>query len=103
MLQAIMKSNPGSRFMYVVDTRPKLNAMANRAAGKGYENEDNYCNIKFQFISIENIHMMRDSQQKLIEVSALRSPSMGELLTGLENSDWLRCIKIDHGGGTLHI
>ncbi|XP_016101254.1 myotubularin-related protein 7-like [Sinocyclocheilus grahami] len=67
MLQAIMKSNPGSRFMYVVDTRPKLNAMANRAAGKGYENEDNYCNIKFQFIGIENIHVMRNSQQKLIE------------------------------------
>uniref|UniRef100_A0A8C1U0V7 Myotubularin related protein 7a n=1 Tax=Cyprinus carpio TaxID=7962 RepID=A0A8C1U0V7_CYPCA len=93
MLQAIMKSNPGSRFMYVVDTRPKLNAMANRAAGKGYENEDNYCNIKFQFIGIENIHVMRNSQQKLIEVSALRSPSMGEFLTGLENSDWLRHIK----------
>lgn len=26
-------------------------------------------------------------------VSALRSPSMGEFLTGLENSDWLRHIK----------
>lgn len=45
----------------------QLNAMANRAAGKGYENEDNYCNIKFQFIGIENIHVMRNSQQKLIE------------------------------------
>ncbi|CAM4613452.1 unnamed protein product [Leuciscus chuanchicus] len=93
MLQAIMKSNPGSRFMYVVDTRPKLNAMANRAAGKGYENEDNYCNIKFQFIGIENIHVMRNSLQKLIEVSALRSPTMREFLLGLENSDWLRHIK----------
>lgn len=41
--------------------------MANRAAGKGYENEDNYCNIKFQFIGIENIHVMRNSQQKLID------------------------------------
>ncbi|XP_065127846.1 myotubularin-related protein 7a isoform X1 [Paramisgurnus dabryanus] len=93
MLQAIMKSNPGSRFMYVVDTRPKLNAMANRAAGKGYENEDNYCNIKFQFIGIENIHVMRNSQQKLIDVSALRSPSMSEFLLGVESSDWLKHIK----------
>lgn len=41
--------------------------MANRATGKGYENEDNYTNIKFQFIGIENIHVMRNSQQKLIE------------------------------------
>lgn len=45
----------------------QLNAIANRAAGKGYENEDNYANIKFQFIGIENIHVMRNSQQKMIE------------------------------------
>ncbi|KAB5571298.1 hypothetical protein PHYPO_G00223370 [Pangasianodon hypophthalmus] len=93
MLEAIMKSNPSSRFMYVVDTRPKLNAMANRATGKGYENEDNYTNIKFQFIGIENIHVMRNSQQKLIEVSDLCSSSMGEFLSGLENSDWLKHIR----------
>lgn len=98
MLQAISSSNPGSPFMYVVDTRPKvshfregpvwrtvllpagsqwsfvaccvpfqLNAMANRAAGKGYESEDNYANIKFHFLSIENIHVMRSSQQKMLE------------------------------------
>ncbi|XP_062856501.1 myotubularin-related protein 7a [Trichomycterus rosablanca] len=93
MLEAIMKSNPASQFMYVVDTRPKLNAMANRATGKGYENEDNYTNIKFQFLGIENIHVMRNSQQKLIEVSDLCSPSMGEFISGLENSDWLKHIR----------
>ncbi|KAK2865522.1 hypothetical protein Q7C36_001578 [Tachysurus vachellii] len=93
MLQSIMKSNPASEFMYVVDTRPKLNAMANRAAGKGYENEDHYTNIKLQFIGIENIHVMRSSQQKLIEVGDLRSPSMGDFLWGLENSGWLKHIK----------
>nr|XP_026654811.1 myotubularin-related protein 8-like [Zonotrichia albicollis] len=67
MLQAIREANPGCPFMYVVDTRPKLNAMANRAAGKGYENEDNYENIRFKFIGIENIHVMRSSLQKLLE------------------------------------
>ena len=41
--------------------------MANRAAGKGYENEDNYSNIKFQFLGIENIHVMRNSLQKMLE------------------------------------
>lgn len=41
--------------------------MANRAAGKGYENEANYENIKFQFLGIENIHTMRASLQKVIE------------------------------------
>ncbi|XP_032474463.1 myotubularin-related protein 7 isoform X1 [Phocoena sinus] len=93
MLQAIRKASPGSDFIYVVDTRPKLNAMANRAAGKGYENEDNYSNIKFQFIGIENIHVMRNSLQKMLEVCELKSPSMSDFLSGLENSGWLRHIK----------
>ncbi|XP_072107915.1 myotubularin-related protein 7b isoform X3 [Mobula birostris] len=93
MLQAIRKSNPGSDFLYVVDTRPKLNAMANRAAGKGYENEDNYSNIKFHFIGIENIHVMRSSLQKLLDVCELRSPSMSDFLWGLESSGWLKHIK----------
>lgn len=41
--------------------------MANRAAGKGYENEAFYDNIKFQFFGIENIHVMRASLQKLVD------------------------------------
>ena len=41
--------------------------MANRAAGKGYENMAHYENIDFHFIGIENIHVMRQSLQKLIE------------------------------------
>jgi myotubularin-related protein 6/7/8 len=41
--------------------------MANRATGKGYENENFYENIKFQFLGIENIHVMRNSLIKLIE------------------------------------
>ncbi|OBS77925.1 hypothetical protein A6R68_19686 [Neotoma lepida] len=48
--------------------------MANRAAGKGYENEDNYSNIKFQFIGIENIHVMRNSLQKMLEEKACSNP-----------------------------
>ncbi|XP_044283209.1 myotubularin-related protein 8 isoform X2 [Varanus komodoensis] len=93
LLQEIREANPGSPFMYVVDTRPKLNAMANRAAGKGYENVDNYDNIRFKFIGIENIHVMRSSLQKLLEVCEAKSPSMSDFLTGLENSGWLRHIK----------
>lgn len=45
----------------------QINAMANRATGKGYENKNFYENIKFQFFGIENIHVMRSSLQKLIE------------------------------------
>ena len=45
----------------------QINAMANKAAGKGYENENFYSDIKFQFLGIENIHVMRNSLQKLID------------------------------------
>lgn len=45
----------------------QINAMANRAAGKGYENEAFYENIKFHFLGIENIHVMRNSLIKIVE------------------------------------
>ncbi|KAK6168446.1 hypothetical protein SNE40_020977 [Patella caerulea] len=93
MLQAVLKSNPKSQFMYVVDTRPKINAMANKAAGKGYENESFYSNMKFQFLGIENIHVMRSSLQKLLEVCELKNPSMNAFLSGLESSGWLKHIR----------
>ncbi|KAK7481955.1 hypothetical protein BaRGS_00026758 [Batillaria attramentaria] len=92
MLQAVLKANPKSSFMYVVDTRPKINAMVNKAQGKGYENESFYSNMKFQFLGIENIHIMRNSLQKLVEVCELKNPSMSAFLSGLETSGWLKHI-----------
>jgi len=41
--------------------------MANKAAGKGYENEAFYSDMKFHFVGIENIHVMRGSLQKLVD------------------------------------
>lgn len=67
LLEAIRQTNTNVNYMYVVDTRPRINAMANRAAGKGYENEAFYENTKFYFLGIENIHIMRASLQKLVE------------------------------------
>lgn len=45
--------------------------MANKAAGKGYENDNHYTDIKFQFLGIENIHVMRASLQKLLDGKSL--------------------------------
>ncbi|XP_059168052.1 myotubularin-related protein 6-like [Physella acuta] len=92
MLQAILRSNPKSEFMYVVDTRPKINAMVNKAQGKGYENENFYSNMKFQFLGIENIHVMRTSLGKLLEISELKKPSMNDFLSRLESCGWLKHI-----------
>ncbi|CAH1777080.1 unnamed protein product [Owenia fusiformis] len=93
MLQSILRANPNSPYMYVVDTRPKINAMANKAAGKGYENESNYTNIKFHFLGIENIHVMRSSLTKMLEVCELRNPSETAFLKGLEDCKWLNHIR----------
>ena len=55
----------------------QINAMANKAAGKGYENENFYANIKFQFIGVENVHVMRNSLQKLVEGNVLYNVQVG--------------------------
>ncbi|KAK7874473.1 hypothetical protein R5R35_001561 [Gryllus longicercus] len=93
LLNCILRTNPNSSYMYVVDTRPRINAMANRAAGKGYENENFYENIKFHFLGIDNIHVMRSSLSKLIETCELKAPSMGSFLSGIESSGWMRHIR----------
>uniref|UniRef100_A0A0P5Q1A2 phosphatidylinositol-3,5-bisphosphate 3-phosphatase n=1 Tax=Daphnia magna TaxID=35525 RepID=A0A0P5Q1A2_9CRUS len=92
LLNGIVQANPNAKFMYVVDTRPRINAMANRAAGKGYENENFYENIKFQFCGIENIHVMRSSLSKLLEACELKTPSMAAFINGVQSSGWLRHI-----------
>ncbi|CAF1610320.1 unnamed protein product [Adineta ricciae] len=93
LLQCILKTNSQSSTMYIIDTRPRINAVANRAAGKGYENEDHYSNIQFKFCPIENIHVMRGSLQKLLETCEMKNPSMNQYLNSLDNSSWLQHIK----------
>ncbi|CAF1282534.1 unnamed protein product, partial [Didymodactylos carnosus] len=60
---------------------------------KGYENEGYYSNIQFKFCAIENIHTMKNSLQKLIEVCELKNPTMNQYLNGLEKTDWLKHIQ----------
>jgi myotubularin-related protein 6/7/8 len=83
LLYCILKANANASFMYVVDTRPKINAMANRAAGKGYENKNFYENIQFLFMPIENIHVVRNSLAKLND-SELTTLQLAK--TGILNS-----------------
>lgn len=54
-----------------VSSLTKKNAYANKAAGKGFENENYYENMKFYFFGIENIHVMRGSLAKLLEGQTL--------------------------------
>lgn len=93
LLEHITNSNPnGRRELYIVDTRPKINAMANRAAGKGYENEQYYSHAKFHFFAIENIHVMRASLNKLLEACDVKL-SVSYFYSNIESSNWLKHVR----------
>lgn len=94
LLERITQVNPNSKKeLYIVDTRPKINAMANRAAGKGYENEQYYSRAKFHFFAIENIHVMRASLNKLLESCDVALP-FSQTLSNIASSHWLKHIKL---------
>ena len=50
-----------SKNLFIYDCRPKLNAMANRLNGGGYENMDHYDNVDLTFCEIDNIHKARNA------------------------------------------
>ena len=51
----------------IVDARPRANAYANAAMGKGFESTENYLNCRREFLGIENIHVMRDSLGAMLD------------------------------------
>ncbi|THH10851.1 hypothetical protein EW145_g1049 [Phellinidium pouzarii] len=52
----------------IIDARPTTNAMANVAKGAGTENMDYYKEGKKAYLGIDNIHVMRDSLNRVVEV-----------------------------------
>lgn len=77
----------------IVDARPTINAIAMQAAGMGSENMDNYKFATKVYLGIDNIHVMRDSLNKVIDTlkdSDLTplAPNRDQLL----KSNWLKHI-----------
>ncbi|KAF4976499.1 hypothetical protein FZEAL_6843 [Fusarium zealandicum] len=103
--ELISKSAPvfdasGKRVVYgaqqsnlIVDARPTINAMVNQVQGMGSENMDKYKFARKIFLSIENIHVMRSSLNKVVD--ALKDADISPLPPNrelLHNSGWLRHI-----------
>lgn len=90
----------GKRLIYgaqqsnlIVDARPTLNAMMNQVQGMGSENMDKYQFARKIFLSIENIHTMRNSLHKLVD--ALKDADISPLPPNrdmLHSSGWLKHI-----------
>ena len=82
--------NQNSRF-FIVDARPKVNAIANKPNGGGYEN---YPDCELEFQGIQNIHVMRESLHKLY--SSIRH-GYNEDKTSTndkDHSNWLTHIRV---------
>lgn len=105
LLQCIAKANPNGNVLYLLDARPKANAVANQAVGAGYENTDNYKNVKIQFLGIENIHLMRESIHKLYSICQQKklkdNKSSGSWFSDLEATHWTDHIESILSAGRL--
>jgi hypothetical protein len=104
MLAAARAAHPEERAIYgaqqqnlIVDARPTVNAFAMQAVGLGSENMDNYKFATKAYLGIDNIHVMRDSLNKVID--ALKETDvtpLGPNRDQLARSGWLK-----HIGGIL--
>lgn len=104
LMTAASGSSDESRSIYgaqqsnlIVDARPTVNAFAMQAVGLGSENMDNYKFATKAYLGIDNIHVMRDSLNKVID--ALKESDvtpLGPSREQLARSGWLK-----HIGGIL--
>ncbi|KAL4810710.1 protein-tyrosine phosphatase-like protein [Aspergillus unguis] len=81
----------------IVDARPTVNALAMQAVGLGSENMDNYKFATKAYLGIDNIHVMRDSLNKVVDtLKDSDLTSIGPNREQLAKSGWLK-----HIGGIL--
>ncbi|KAI9560681.1 Myotubularin-related protein-like protein 2 [Daphnia sinensis] len=91
-VQLILDANAQSHKLFIMDARPSVNAVANKAKGGGYESEDAYQNAELVFMDIHNIHVMRESLRKIKEICF---PTVDDVhwLSAIESTHWLEHIK----------
>eukprot|EP01135_Chromosphaera_perkinsii_P007387 Nk52_evm35s805 gene=Nk52_evmTU35s805 len=78
--------------LFVLDARPRTNALFNQLMGGGYEDTSAMDNIDLDFCGIGNIHVMRDSLGK-IQNMIYQGIDDEHWLSNLEKSQWLHNIK----------
>lgn len=77
----------------IVDARPTVNAFAMQAVGLGSENMDNYKFATKAYLGIDNIHVMRDSLNKVIDTLKESDVTpLGPNRDQLAKSGWLKHI-----------
>ncbi|RMC07912.1 hypothetical protein DUI87_15383 [Hirundo rustica rustica] len=86
-LDIIREANGQISKLTIYDARPNVNAVANKAAGGGYEGEDAHPNAELFFWDLHNNHVMWESLKKLKDI----------VYPNVEESHWLSSLESTHG------
>ncbi|KAL1201447.1 Phosphatidylinositol-3-phosphatase myotubularin-2 [Cardamine amara subsp. amara] len=84
------------RKLYIVDARPRKNALANGAKGGGSESSSNYFQSEIVFLGIDNIHAMRESFSRIRDYLDVHGTTSSD-----GTSSFLRHGGWSWGGGNL--
>ena len=100
-IKFITRITQNSKNFVVYDARPKLNAMANKLKGGGYENPNDYTEIKMEiiFCDIPNIHSVRSSYEKLLTSISYIAENDYSVISNLPNTFWYETIILILKGG----
>jgi len=90
-LQAIADTNPNNSRLFILDARPKVNAIVNKPQGGGYENYPD-CDLEFQ--NIQNIHVMRESLSDLYTAIHHEYQKKGTIINDTSSLTWLGHIRV---------
>lgn len=97
LTNAIRETNQtNSETLYLFDARPKANAIANQAIGMGYEkiSASSYKQCKLEFLSIDNIHVMREAYYRVQRLCESTHKDDRNFYTTLDATHWLTTIKL---------
>ncbi|RMB89464.1 hypothetical protein DUI87_34151 [Hirundo rustica rustica] len=86
-LDIIREANGQISKLTIYDARPNVNAVANKAAGGGYEGEGAHPNAELFFWDLHNNHVMWESLKKLKDI----------VYPNVEESHWLSSLESTHG------
>eukprot|EP00475_Leptophrys_vorax_P004204 TRINITY_DN12515_c0_g1_i1.p1 TRINITY_DN12515_c0_g1~~TRINITY_DN12515_c0_g1_i1.p1 ORF type:complete len:634 (+),score=81.91 TRINITY_DN12515_c0_g1_i1:123-1904(+) len=97
LMNMYREMNPtNSEVFYIMDARPFSAAVGNTIMGKGFESAVNYVGCKMEFLNIDNVHAMRSSLDKLIDLfyNDNSKENDADYFSKLEDSQWLSWIRV---------
>ncbi|CAB3407526.1 unnamed protein product [Caenorhabditis bovis] len=88
-LRNIREANAHCSELQIYDARPNVNATVNKAKGGGYE--ENYELSKLTFLDIHNIHVVRESMKKFVQLLSSSGVGVDEkhVYKMIDETKWL--------------